>query len=240
MPKISGNSTFPEDALDREALGRRVREVWIAWAKTQHEPKASWLLPWEELDERDREVDRQIGEAIASDVTRNHRAELDATLAVANALRRRAEAAEARVPWAAYLGLVVGAVCLAALVWLGLHVPAPVECPPPPEPVVCPPPVVCESSETPTQADGDALGYWVGDGIEGRRHPWPDASNYPAERFEDDCHDVCAVPEGYTAHPAPGRVLVMDPAHLVCVCLHPDSHGSAWAVARWIGWERVR
>ena len=51
--------------LDREALGRRVREVWIAWACRQPAPKPSWLVPWEELPEPDREVDRQIGEIIA-------------------------------------------------------------------------------------------------------------------------------------------------------------------------------
>jgi hypothetical protein len=53
--------------MDREALGRRVREVWIAWAKEQPAPKASWLLPWEELSEPDREVDRRIGATIAAE-----------------------------------------------------------------------------------------------------------------------------------------------------------------------------
>lgn len=50
--------------VDREALGRVVREVWIAWAKEQPAPKPSWLVPWEDLSESDREVDRRIGEAI--------------------------------------------------------------------------------------------------------------------------------------------------------------------------------
>lgn len=49
---------------DREALGRLVRETWIAWVQEQPEPKSSWLLPWEELAEPDREVDRRIGEAV--------------------------------------------------------------------------------------------------------------------------------------------------------------------------------
>jgi hypothetical protein len=70
-------------------------------------------------------------------------------------------------------------------------------------------------------------------------HPWPDASNYPAEQFETDCRDVCAVPEGYGHDATPGHVLMMDPSRLVCVCFHPDSHGS-WSVARWVGWEHVR
>ena len=28
---------------DREALGRLVRETWVAWAKVQPDPKPSWL-----------------------------------------------------------------------------------------------------------------------------------------------------------------------------------------------------
>ncbi len=52
-------------SLDRESLGRIVREVWIAWAYEQAAPKPSWLVPWEGLSECDREVDRRIGERIA-------------------------------------------------------------------------------------------------------------------------------------------------------------------------------
>lgn len=251
---MSGDSAKDEIDDVREALGRRVREVWIAWAKTQPEPKPSWLVPWEEMEEKDREVDRQIGETIAEEaqvdlLKENEGLQMDLArlrdlrmreVESLSTMRRRAEKAESRPNVVAWISLGTGFGALLLLGWVFWHIPEPVVCPPPPEPVVCPPPVVCESEETPTQADGDELGYWVGDGIEGRRHPWPDASNYPAARFETDCHDVCAVPEGYTSHPTPGRVLVMDPAHLVCVCLHPDSHGSAWSVARWIGWERVR
>lgn len=53
------------EELDREALGRVVREVWIAWAQEQLTPKASWLVPWEGLSEPDKEVDRRIGETLA-------------------------------------------------------------------------------------------------------------------------------------------------------------------------------
>jgi len=49
----------------REWLGRIVREVWVRWAKEQPNPKPSWLVPWEGLDEPDREVDRRIGEVVA-------------------------------------------------------------------------------------------------------------------------------------------------------------------------------
>lgn len=50
--------------MDRDALGRKVREAWVAWAREQPDPKPSWLLPWERLAEPDREVDRRIGEAL--------------------------------------------------------------------------------------------------------------------------------------------------------------------------------
>lgn len=33
----------------------------MAWAREQPDPKPSWLLPWEELTEPEREVDRRIG-----------------------------------------------------------------------------------------------------------------------------------------------------------------------------------
>ena len=54
-----------EVCWDREQLGQLVRMAWIKWAKTQVNPKVSWLVPWKELDERDKEADRQIGEFIA-------------------------------------------------------------------------------------------------------------------------------------------------------------------------------
>jgi hypothetical protein len=56
-------------ASDREFLGRMVRDIWIEWAKKQPAPKPSWLKPWEDLSEPDREVDRLIGEGIAAYAT---------------------------------------------------------------------------------------------------------------------------------------------------------------------------
>jgi hypothetical protein len=50
-----------------DALGRRVREVWIMWAETQPDPKASWLVPYDGLPESDREADRRIGVALWGD-----------------------------------------------------------------------------------------------------------------------------------------------------------------------------
>ena len=50
----------------REPLGRLVREKWVAWALSQPHPKPSWLVPWEELDDGQREADMQIGEVVAA------------------------------------------------------------------------------------------------------------------------------------------------------------------------------
>lgn len=73
---LEGSRGILTMSFDREDLGIRVREVWVAWAKTQPNPKPSWLLPWEELSEPDREVDRQIGETIAREVLAKVRDEL--------------------------------------------------------------------------------------------------------------------------------------------------------------------
>lgn len=56
------NSPLP---FSREELGRRVRETWVRWAKEQLNPKPSWLVPWGELSDPDKEVDRRIGEDVA-------------------------------------------------------------------------------------------------------------------------------------------------------------------------------
>lgn len=63
----------PDDRLNgfrplpwaRETLGRFVREAWVRWAETQPDPKASWLVPYDDLSEADKEADMQIGEAVA-------------------------------------------------------------------------------------------------------------------------------------------------------------------------------
>ena len=47
-----------------EELGRMVRNVWLAWAWGQPDPKPSWLVPWEDLDEGQRAVDIAIGRAL--------------------------------------------------------------------------------------------------------------------------------------------------------------------------------
>lgn len=54
----------------REKLGRRVRQVWIDWARKQPDidSKPDWLVPWEEMPERIKEIDGNIGMAIWGDV----------------------------------------------------------------------------------------------------------------------------------------------------------------------------
>lgn len=47
-------------------LGRVVREAWVTWARTQVEPKPSWLVPWDELSGKDKEADRYIGRAVVA------------------------------------------------------------------------------------------------------------------------------------------------------------------------------
>ena len=58
---------FEELPPDRDALGRRVREVWIEWAKRQPDPKPSWFVPYDDLSEADKEVDRCIGSVLWGD-----------------------------------------------------------------------------------------------------------------------------------------------------------------------------
>lgn len=57
--------------FDRDLLGGKVREAWVGWAKTQHNPKPSWLSDYDALSEADKEADRRIGEAVAGWVLAN-------------------------------------------------------------------------------------------------------------------------------------------------------------------------
>jgi hypothetical protein len=59
---------------DRDILGRVVREAWVRWARAQPDPKPSWLVPYDELSETDKEADRQIAEAVVGHMNeRRHR-----------------------------------------------------------------------------------------------------------------------------------------------------------------------
>jgi hypothetical protein len=65
-PDLSGHlyPSHGDPDEPRELVGRYVREIWIHWAREQSNPKPSWLLSWEALDDGDREVDMRIGEAL--------------------------------------------------------------------------------------------------------------------------------------------------------------------------------
>jgi mono/diheme cytochrome c family protein len=53
--------------LDREQGGRLVRQVWIEQVhKHIPNPKHSYVCPWEEMPEWERETDRAIFDAIAT------------------------------------------------------------------------------------------------------------------------------------------------------------------------------
>lgn len=51
--------------MDRETLGKIVRDAWVNWAQQQPDPQPGWLDTWDELSEEYKEVDRQIGDAVA-------------------------------------------------------------------------------------------------------------------------------------------------------------------------------
>lgn len=57
----------PEDQAER--LGQVVRSEWVRWAAEQPDVASHprWILGWEEIEERDREVDRRIGLRVARD-----------------------------------------------------------------------------------------------------------------------------------------------------------------------------
>lgn len=56
----------PLDAYYRDELGKAVRAIWIKWAREQPSPKESWLRPWDQLPEPEKEVDRRIGEQLST------------------------------------------------------------------------------------------------------------------------------------------------------------------------------
>ena len=50
--------------FDDNDLGKIVRDAWIEWAKEQPNPKPSWLVPYEELSQSDKDADIRIGKAV--------------------------------------------------------------------------------------------------------------------------------------------------------------------------------
>jgi hypothetical protein len=54
-------------AADR--IGQAVREAWVSWAANlAPEPKPTWLLAWDQLDEQSKQADRAIGLALLTPV----------------------------------------------------------------------------------------------------------------------------------------------------------------------------
>jgi hypothetical protein len=53
-------------AQERDELGHVVRNAWVRWASTQPNPKPSWLTPWSELIEPDREAYRRIADELVA------------------------------------------------------------------------------------------------------------------------------------------------------------------------------
>lgn len=60
-----------ECCLTREQLGEAVRRVWVECAREQKNPKPRYLVPWDDLDDANKEIDRRIGEAVAQIVCSN-------------------------------------------------------------------------------------------------------------------------------------------------------------------------
>lgn len=60
-------SPTPPAMTEEKTLGQIVRETWVEFAKTHHSPKPSWLVPWEELGPWDKEMDKRIGLAVATE-----------------------------------------------------------------------------------------------------------------------------------------------------------------------------
>lgn len=97
-------SAQPLGVFDREYLGQQVREVWIAWAKEQSNPKASWLVTWEGLSEPDREVDRRIGEHIAMLSTLRQPQQMVPYMKLDKPARIGAATFGVGVPWSTVIG----------------------------------------------------------------------------------------------------------------------------------------
>lgn len=89
---------------EREKYGRLVREAWVDWAVMQPEPKATWLVAWDDLPESDREADRCIADSVVARATAERDRELTAVeaalkdaVATNEELRQQHEADQARI-----------------------------------------------------------------------------------------------------------------------------------------------
>lgn len=48
----------------RDELGQEVRRIWVEFANFSQPLKPKHLIPWEHLDESDKDIDRRIGEKL--------------------------------------------------------------------------------------------------------------------------------------------------------------------------------
>lgn len=65
VDELDGLSVWEQARPAEEMLGFLVRQVWLAWAHEQPNPKPSWLVPYADLPPEQKEVDRRIGMTIA-------------------------------------------------------------------------------------------------------------------------------------------------------------------------------
>lgn len=63
-PSFADHTAPGSIPIGRDLLGEAVRDAWIRWASSQPNPKPTWLVPYGDLSEPDKEADRQIGEHI--------------------------------------------------------------------------------------------------------------------------------------------------------------------------------
>jgi len=61
---IDLSSRSEDNEKNRDLLGRKVREVWIAYCLEVGDTKPSHIAPYDDLSEVDKEADRRIGEAL--------------------------------------------------------------------------------------------------------------------------------------------------------------------------------
>ena len=61
---LNGNRELPFSP-PYDDLGVAVRDAWVTWACSQPNPKQSWLVPYDQLEERDKQADRMIGMQVA-------------------------------------------------------------------------------------------------------------------------------------------------------------------------------
>lgn len=81
------------DVSDREAVAKAIRDAWCAWARTQANPKPSWLVLWEECDAQTKDADYMLADLFHRLVAREVEREREACAKIAREMARQARAA---------------------------------------------------------------------------------------------------------------------------------------------------